>query len=197
MGVGQAFLQSKCYALTVSFKLIEVLMRPTLHYANWPDLENWLRRLSVTVSDVNTIVGVARGGAVIATALSHLLPNKHLRFATRNVPRGVEGAFYDFSQERAKRMTLLRETFVVPVDPELGHSFLVVDDVATFGDTLECVTEKILAAVPNADIRYACYAADAAKIRRARPSILCAMQYELEIDNEKTWVTFPWILTAC
>lgn len=170
------------------------MTKPRIEVVDWPAIEHWLRSLAPIVEAVDGIVGVARSGAPMATALSYLWPTKHLAFATRRDPRGSKDAFYVFDAGRDSRFERNRKSIFVSELPETVTKILVLDDVATFGDTLECVRERLEEMEKRVSVSFACYAVDAARLGEARPDILSRTSYSIDIDNSKIWMSFPWQL---
>lgn len=91
-------------------------------------------------------------------------------------------------------MELLSQSFELTSLPGSASEVLIMDDVATYGDTLHVAAQKVLTQNPAARISFACYAADDARLRVAHPEILERLQRKIEIDNYTTWVSFPWNL---
>ena len=170
-------------------------MKPQIVPVPWSDVTDWLRKVAMTIESVECIIGVARSGVPIATALSYLSPYKSLAYATRTAKLGTEEGFYDFNGQREDRIKLISRTLTISELPKSISSFLIVDDVATFGDTLNCVHSKLLESYSTASFKFACYAADTARLKSANPNILEELEYSIDIDNEKIYVTFPWNLS--
>jgi hypoxanthine phosphoribosyltransferase len=175
-------------------KLGEHIM-PQIEIIQWSDVEYWLRKVASSIDEVDTIVGVARSGAAIATALSYLWPDKNLVFATRAQPRGAKEDFYVFDDKRHQRLQQNRMAISLSKIPSDSRKILVVDDVATFGDTLACIQEKIIAHRSDALVSFACYAVDTTRLHSSRPEILAATTFCKNIDNQNLWLKFPWQLT--
>lgn len=166
---------------------------PETRNIDWSDVETWLRKLAVDL-DVDTIVGVTRAGLPIAVALSALKPDLSLAVLSRRGPRGEKPARYDFDTGRRERIETLVRTLEVTSLLADAARILIVDDVATYGDTLAVARDKVLDAVPDASVSFACYAADTTRLGEARPDVLDRLAYAIDIDNSRTWVSFPWNL---
>lgn len=159
----------------------------------WSEVEAWLRSVARDCR-FDTIVGVTRCGLPLAAALSALAPEAALAVLARRGPRGDKPPSYDFAADRKARMLALQSTFELTSLPQTASQVLVVDDVATYGDTLFMAREKVRAAAPKAAIYFACYAADIERLRANRADVLQDLHYALAIDNAQTWVSFPWNL---
>jgi adenine/guanine phosphoribosyltransferase-like PRPP-binding protein len=69
---------------------------------------------------------------------------------------------------------------------------LVVDDVATFGDTLG-IAEEVLTARGAKLVEFALFAVDRTVLKREHASLLArVVSYARDIDNSRLWLEFPW-----
>jgi hypoxanthine phosphoribosyltransferase len=169
----------------------------TTRRVSWDEVETWLRALIASKSYPDLIVGVARAGAPIAIALSYLLPHAVLLIANRTTPRGQKPESYDFDADRQERLTRLHRSLMIDSLPTGQiRDILVVDDVATSGDTLSVVELKLRIQYPNARISFAVFAADVTRVEAANSKLLKSLAYAIEIDNQSTWISFPWNLSA-
>lgn len=166
---------------------------PDIMRIEWPSVEAWLRHLA-RHQQFDTIVGVARAGLPLAVGLSFLRPDASLAVLSRLGPRGEKLPRYDFDEDRDARMELLAQSFELNSLPGSAAEVLIIDDVATYGDTLHVAAQKVLVQSPGTRISFACYAADDTRLRLARPEIFKRLQRKIVIDNYKTWVSFPWNL---
>jgi hypoxanthine phosphoribosyltransferase len=166
---------------------------PEILKVGWGEVEAWLRKLAGE-REFDTIVGVTRCGLPIAAALSALVPHASVAVLSRRGPRGAKAPCYDFAADRHERLDALRRTFELTSLPEDASRVLIVDDVATYGDTLHVADQKVRARLPDARINFACFAADEGRLRAARPEILERLHYQIAIDNSRVWVSFPWNL---
>lgn len=156
----------------------------------WEAIEAWVSDLSAEAMESDVIIGVARGGAPIATALAYRCPDAVLSFATNLRRSSTSGPFFVFEGDRDRRIeTLHLELHIAAFDP--GARVLVVDDVATFGDTLSVVEAKLEPSGPES-IRFATYAADLEVLSHQRPSVSARLSYCIEVDNSRDWLRFPW-----
>lgn len=165
----------------------------------WMEINAWISNLAQDLGNIDLIVGIARSGVPIATAFSYALPNANLSFATRISPRGKSDAFYIFDGGRESRFKYNQEVIDVTNIPEDDRSIrvLLVDDVATFGDTLTIVKTKLAKRLPKSEILIACYALDSSRLSESRPELVKQVMSNIEIDNEKVWLKFPWQLDSC
>lgn len=169
------------------------MTNPDIMKIQWSAVESWLRRLA-NQQRFDTIVGVTRAGLPLAVGLSFLRPEASLAILSRRGPRGEKLPRYDFEKDRAARTELLLQSFELTSLPDGASEVLIVDDVATFGDTLHVASMKVLERIPMAQITFACFAADEARLSSANPEVLERLQSQVAIDNYKTWVSFPWNL---
>lgn len=169
------------------------MTKPDIIKIQWPSVESWLRHLA-DHERFDTIVGVTRAGLPLAVGLSFLRPEASLAILSRRGPRGEKLPRYDFEKDRAARTELLLRSFELTSLPDRASEVLIVDDVATFGDTLHVASLKVLQRIPNARITFACFAADEPRLSAAHPEVLERLQRQIAIDNYKTWVSFPWNL---
>lgn len=161
---------------------------------SWAEVVSWLKANPAIVGDADTLVGVARAGVPICVALSYLHPHCRLFFATRKEPRGEKPPVYDFGQEYDFRVKQTRNLFAFPNEITNSKSILVVDDVVTTGATIVGLTKALKEIAPELSVRYIAYAADKGRLERQSPQVLDRLSYAIEIDNSKTWVSFPWNL---
>ncbi len=169
------------------------MTKPAVLEVEWGAAEAWLRSLADR-HGFDTIVGVSRAGLPLAVGLSYLMPQAALAILSRRGPRGEKPPYYNFETDREQRVRSLHDTFELTSLPEGASKILVMDDVATYGDTLFTALQKVRAAAPGAQVTAACYAADEGRLRAARPDLLDGLIYGIAIDNARTWVSFPWNL---
>lgn len=140
----------------------------------WDDLGCGARALAEAIRAdgwwPDLILGIARGGLLVAGALSYAMGVKNVY--TMNVE------FYTGVDER------LEAPMILPPVPELIHletaRVLVADDVADTGATLELVTEFC-----------------AAKVGEVRTAVLYEKPWttfhcEYVWRRSDRWITFPW-----
>ncbi len=166
---------------------------PLLLEIDWPEVQNWLYNLARDC-DFDAIVGISRCGLPLAAALSSIVPSASLALLARKGSRGQKTQSYDFSKRREQRLVELEGAFELSPLGQNISKVLIIDDVATFGDTLAMARKKVLSMVPSATISFACYAVDVSRIKGAQEDVFANLHYHLEIDNQKTWVSFPWNL---
>ncbi len=156
---------------------------------SWNSVDEWLDKLAGTL-DHDCIVGISRGGAALAIALSYKCPGLPLHFLYRKFPPAERPPFYVFEEGRLERRNETRDAMQLS-DGFDSESALVIDDVATFGDTL-LVAEEVLKAAGARRLDFALYAVDAAVLSREQPDIALRVSAEHIIDNSRTWLHFPW-----
>jgi hypoxanthine phosphoribosyltransferase len=166
---------------------------PSLLEIGWHEVQDWLYKLAKEC-DFDAIVGIARCGLPLAASLSAIVPSASLALLARRGSRGSKAQSYDFSKRREQRLAELDGAFELSTLGQNTSKVLIIDDVATFGDTLAMARKKVIQQAPNATLQFACYAVDVNRTRHAQADIFAALHYHLEIDNSKTWVSFPWNL---
>ena len=92
------------------------------------DVYNLVRRIKYAKFKPKTIVGLARGGAIVGVKLSHLLHIPLLIMSVRSYSKGVQ-----------QNTMLINSTFTVP----LQSPALVVDDVTDSGHTLSVIVSHL------------------------------------------------------
>lgn len=177
----------------LSFEQFQNMIAPDIMKIGWPTVEDWLRNLAEQ-HRFDAIVGVSRSGLPLAVALSSLRPESSLAILSRRGPRGEKPPYYNFGTNREARAEALRSSFELTSLPDDASEVLIVDDVATYGDTLHVAAQKVRAQLPAVRISFACFAADEARLGGARPEILDQLSHEIAIDNSQVWVSFPWNL---
>jgi uncharacterized protein len=147
---------------------------PPLERMSWPELGTAARELSRTIADdgfePDLILGIARGGLLVAGALAYSLDVKNT--FTMNVE------FYTGIDERLPVPMLLP-----PVPPlvDLHDSrMLIADDVADTGQTLALV--KGFCAGQVGEVRVA--------VLYEKPRSIVASEYVWRRTDR--WVVFPW-----
>jgi hypoxanthine phosphoribosyltransferase len=154
---------------------------------DWPELGALCESLAVRITaEVDAVVGVSRGGLVPAAYLAYQLGSTRLSVATVKHPRSRERDFRirgDVAE-------------VVALGPPLDdvRSVLIVDDVASRGGVLSAVAAAVRETPPPArDIHFASLFADVSKIRLGpHADLLPLLTYAEDIDNDRTWILFPW-----
>lgn len=73
---------------------------------------------------------------------------------------------------------------------------MLVDDIVSVGDTMRTAAEHVRHHLGDGvSIAFAALIADVGRLRRHRPELLDAEHgffYATRVDNEATWVAFPW-----
>ncbi|MGC8975856.1 MAG: phosphoribosyltransferase [Thermoprotei archaeon] len=119
--------------------------------------------------EVDLIVGILRGGYIVARILSDLLGTDNIGV--------VEVKFYKGIEERAERPIITQ-----PLTADVrGKNVLIVDDVVDSGRTLEIVTEQVrlrgARSVRTAVLFY-------------KPRSIIKPDFFAQETND--WVVFPW-----
>ncbi|MDX8149894.1 phosphoribosyltransferase family protein [Lentzea sp. BCCO 10_0061] len=166
------------------------MAKPVVRSVQWSEVHAWILEIAATSGNFDSIVGVSRGGATPAICLSYIATETPLHFAYRDNAPAERKPFYVFGSGRDERLANNRSSYRI-TNGFRSRRPLVVDDVATFGDTLTVIGD-LLASLGAAEVKYATYAADVATLQRERPSILSNLSYHESIDNAKVWLSFPW-----
>ena len=149
-------------------------MTPEREVMSWGDLGTGGRALAQAVHDdgwrPDLILGIARGGLLVAGALSYALGVKNVYTMNVEFYTGVD--------------TRLPVPMILPPVPELidleQARVLVADDVADTGATLELVKEFCSGKV--AEVRSA--------VLYEKPWTAFSCEYVWRRTNR--WITFPW-----
>ena len=147
---------------------------PPRERMSWPDLGEATRALAVEIADdgyvPDLILGIARGGLLVAGALSYALGVKNT--FTMNVE------FYTGVDER------LPVPMILPPVPDLvdlhDSRMLIADDVADTGQTLALV--KGFCAAQVGEVRTA--------VLYEKPRSIVTCEYVWRRTDR--WVVFPW-----
>tara|TARA_B100000745_G_scaffold248580_1_gene170635 strand:- start:23611 stop:24126 length:516 start_codon:yes stop_codon:yes gene_type:complete len=159
---------------------------------DWQDVLASNRRLVAEWEKPDAVLGVSRGGVPIAVHISYLAPLVPMSVVTRVAASGNNDPFYVFSQDKGDRRTRKPREFRIPElfgDP---RKILIVDDVATFGGTLEVISTMVQTLYPKAECSYYCYAVDRKRLRENRPWVDGLTVSFNDIDNAETWLSMPW-----
>ncbi len=156
----------------------------------WQAIRPWVLELASDQDQWDCIVGVSRGGLPLAVSLSYYCDSKPLEFLYRNQAPDSKAPFYVFAEGREERLNHARSNFRLTTAGRYRRP-LVIDDVATFGDTLT-VADELLAADGATEISFATYAVDLAVLHRERPNLTSRVRYAITIDNSSVWLSFPW-----
>ncbi len=150
-------------------------MKVEVLYAGWDEIHEMSYRLGLMALEdgyyPDVIVGVLRGGYIVARILSDVLGLSDIGV--------VEVKFYKGVGEQAKRPVITQ-----PLTAEIrGRKVLIVDDVVDSGRTLEVVSEQVR-------LRGATEVRTASLYYKPR-SIIKPDYYVVETSK---WVLFPWEL---
>lgn len=165
---------------------------PHIQQVEWPTIRTAVGQLVASWEPPDVIVGVSRGGVPIAIAISCSASSIPIGFIYRVAARGNSEAFYVFNEDRLAREKRHEAELRLTVLPGEPRSILVVDDVATYGGTLEVTRRLIARAHPDAIVRYFCFATDRDRLSSTRPWISESTSCHIEIDNSQVWLQFPW-----
>jgi hypoxanthine phosphoribosyltransferase len=161
-------------------------------HVSWADVTAANERLVQEWTQPDAILGISRGGVPIAVHLSYLAPLVPMNVVARIAAEGNNDPFYVFDRDKGHRRSRKPKEFRIPELFGEPKSILIVDDVATFGGTLEIVSTMVQTLHPNADCKYYCYAVDRPRLRETRPWINELVTSYSEIDNSKIWLNMPW-----
>lgn len=166
-----------------------------VHNVSWFEIADAVREFVAVWNEPDAVVGISRGGAPLATAISYAAPIVPVAYVSRVAARGNNDPFYIFSEKTGVRDARNEREFRIPELPGSPRRVLIVDDVATFGGTLEVVTKLLLAQHPNIECEYYCYAVDRERLSERRPNIAALANSHVNIDNSKVWLKMPWKIT--
>ncbi len=167
-------------------------MTAKVSQVSWEAVVKCNERLITEWDKPDAVLGVSRGGVPIAVHLSYLAPLVPMSVVTRVAASGNNDPFYVFREDKGERRSRKPKEFRIPElfgDPK---KILIVDDVATFGGTLEVISTMVQTLHPRAECTYYCYAVDRNRLREQRPWIDAITVSYNTIDNSKIWLNMPW-----
>jgi hypoxanthine phosphoribosyltransferase len=158
----------------------------------WETIEAAVRQFVAdqrTVYDL--IVGVQPDGVMMATLIAQQLGVRQAMIEKRYEGRGRKPffVFHGDSSIRSERKSASSLQSPVRFKPE---SILLVDGVATFGNSLVRGATLLKTRYPSSDLEYFVYAVDEARLSASHPELLSRLKFGLSIDNRKVWLVFPW-----
>lgn len=156
----------------------------------WSAIQAWIYELATAQDQWDCIVGISRGGIPLAVTLSYCCDNMPLEFVYRSHAPGSRTPFYIYGEDRQERLRRNRKSFQLTTGGKYRRP-LVVDDVATFGDTLAIVNE-LLSAEGATTITFATYAVDLPVLSREHPELAPRINHAIAVDNSSVWLSFPW-----
>lgn len=144
--------------------------------------------------EYDLIVGIAMGGLPIAVSLTHRLPNTRFSAMLKRYVNVRQAPFFIFEDESHRRSNRKRiiDSFTLPVHDKEVKRILVVDDVTTFGNSLEAAELLIKEQLKDAEVDFFVYAVDVSRLGAAKPELSMRVKYHREIDNRLEWLQFPW-----
>lgn len=148
------------------------------------------RFASDCTKEYDLIVGIAKGGLPIAVCLAHRLKNVRFSAMLKNYIDVSQDPFFVFKKNPSG--ILRDDSSILPVYDKKAKRILVVDDVTTFGNSLETAELLIRKQVKDVEVDFFVYALDAARLVESKPKILQRVKCHLIIDNRLEWLQFPW-----
>jgi hypoxanthine phosphoribosyltransferase len=139
---------------------------------NWSDIEMLVHKLAEQISSIyepNMLIGILRGGAIIATMLSDVLNMREVYTIGCRSYTGVEE----------------RETIMIyqplSLNSLLDRDVLVVDDVADTGDTMRHIVQYVKGFEPK-------------KLKTATLHIKPHTSFipDFYVENINAWIVYPW-----
>lgn len=152
-----------------------------LHCITWSDysrLTNELaERLTEAIPTVDVIIGITRGGCVVAVSLSHLLPESDFEVISSRVH-----ASNDVRSE--KREVTIESTIHLPSLE--NKNILLVDDVLHSGSTARACVSYIQQGNPHS-LTFAALVRDTYEVSCELPNVPLFTAITVH-----AWVVFPW-----
>ncbi|MCS6783700.1 MAG: phosphoribosyltransferase [Candidatus Caldarchaeum sp.] len=140
---------------------------------NWSDVEKGVDTVAERVSgdayEVDTIVGILRGGVIVADLLSDIL----------DIPEVYVVGCRSYKGTEAGELKIYHDLMLTGLQ---GRSVLLVDDIADTGSTLDAAAEKLLKPRNPKKIR-------TATLLKKPWSSHTPHYYAISTD---AWVIFPW-----
>jgi len=139
---------------------------------NWSDIEMLVHKLAERISSIyepNMLIGILRGGAIVASMLSDVLDMREVYTIGCRSYTGVGE----------------RETIVIyqplSLNSLLDRDVLVVDDVADTGDTMKHIVQYVKGFEPK-------------KVRTATLHIKPHTSFipDFYVENVNAWIVYPW-----
>ena len=148
-----------------------------------------------TWTQPDLIIGIGRGGVPLSVAISYLAPSIPITFATRKNRSANSDPFYVFKFDYTARLRRPND-FIMATPNSVAEQVLIVDDVATFGSTLEAVSTLAKEYNPQSHCSYFCFAVDRPRLSQERPKIAMNTKSFIEIDNKEIWIKMPWQISS-
>lgn len=158
---------------------------------SWEEFGQLCARLVARIDGpVDAIVGIVRSGLIPAVYLSFHLECVHFGVVVVKHSRSGKEDFR-LPHDGAELVGILPPT-------TRPRSVLVVDDVNSRGGLFAFLDEELRRTYDHIDeVRFATIFADVKQIRRhAHASVLDRCAYAEDIDNDKTWIVWPWNLVT-
>jgi hypoxanthine phosphoribosyltransferase len=139
------------------------------------------------------IVGIARGGLPIAVAVAERFQDALFSVMLKRYVDTRDVPFFVFEEDSHRRSRRTKQVEIaLPFDDASIRSILVIDDVTTFGNSLEAAEFLLRSKFPSAQIDFYVYAADLPRLSASRPDIAGRIAFSRTIDNKRQWLKFPW-----
>ncbi|MEM9359943.1 MAG: phosphoribosyltransferase family protein, partial [Pseudomonadota bacterium] len=158
-------------------------MEPKICQVSWEEIVECNTRLVADWDIPDAIIGISRGGVPIAVHLSYLAPLVPMSVVSRVAAKGNNDPFYVFQNDKGERRSRKPREFRIPELYGQPKKILIVDDVATFGGTLEVVSTMVQTLHPHAECSFYCHAVDRKRLRDQRPWIDAETRSFNDIDN--------------
>jgi adenine/guanine phosphoribosyltransferase-like PRPP-binding protein len=201
--------QSDVFSIHLWLRKCDILLETMIHNeedlgedqkivnVHWAELIAGIDRFVGSADGFDLLIGIARGGLPLATALSARFDRCGFGvYARRYLDEAATRPFavFDGSSMARRARVKIEDGLLLPaIFQKPDMRVLVVDDVTTFGNTLEGVTDSIHKRLGSAvQVSYYVHAVDLDRLSASKPQICRRLQYSEVINNRKTWLRFPW-----
>lgn len=151
--------------------------------------------ISKLTKKYDLILGIDRGGLPIAVVLSHRMNDAKVASMLKSYMGSKAEPFFVFddnNRARSERKRIIESFILPPLRGEI-QNVLVVDDVTTFGNTLETAELLLRTSIsPNLNVDFYTYAADLNRLSISKPDLSKRLYTSSDIDNQNVWLSFPW-----
>jgi hypoxanthine phosphoribosyltransferase len=156
---------------------------PPVHSVSWQDFDALIQALAsqLRAGEIipDSIIGIARGGCVVAVTLSHLFPSAEFCV--------IEARTHRSDAVRAEKQPVSVQTLAGALEFK-GRKVLLVDDALHTGATAQACHDFVKRFEPDA-IWFAALLQDTYGIEE--PILPLSFQFFIA-DQVNAWIVFPW-----